>query len=180
MRIALIVATTAFMLTAPAAAQDEPVRQSGPVFAEFGSWREVASTQALDPSQQFKAIFDVVPGGRDGERNARFDSAARYMNLLVAHGVPRENVHVAIVVHGPSIWDVTSDEAYHRKSSGEGNPSRAIVEAMLAEGVQFIVCGQSALGQGITNDDLLPGVTMALSQTVATSVLHQQGYVEIP
>ena len=180
MRNPLIVLAAALMLAAPVAAQDEQERQSGPVFVEFGNWRPVESGQTLDISQEFRAIFDTVRGGRDGEPNARFDSAARYMNLLVAHGVQRGNVHVAVVVHGPAIWDVTTDEAYHRKSHGEGNPSRAMVQAMLAQGVQFIVCGQSALGQGISNEDLLPGVTMALSQTVATSVLHQQGYTNIP
>ncbi|RIV86265.1 hypothetical protein D2V17_09665 [Aurantiacibacter xanthus] len=180
MRNPIIALAAALMLAAPAMAQDEPPRQYGPIFSDFGSWREVQSGQTLDVSQQFKAIFDTIPGARDGEPNVRFESAARYMNLLAAHGVPRENLHVVIVVHGPAVWDVTTDEAYHRKSHGEGNPSRAMVQAMLAAGVQFYVCGQSALGQGVSNEDLLPGVTMALSQTVATSVLHQQGYENIP
>tara|TARA_A100001391_G_scaffold18104_1_gene10110 strand:+ start:4897 stop:5439 length:543 start_codon:yes stop_codon:yes gene_type:complete len=180
MRNPLIVLAAALMLASPAMAQSDPTLRYGPVFMEFGSWRSVASGQRLDVSQQFKAIFDTVRSGPDGEPNRRFDSAARYMNLLVAHGVPRENVHVAVVVHGPAIWDVTTDEAYRRHSQGEDNPSRELVRAMLAQGVQFIVCGQAALGQGIESEDLMPGVTMALSQTVATSVLHQQGYTNIP
>ncbi|MEN7538388.1 DsrE family protein [Aurantiacibacter flavus] len=181
MRNPLIVLAAALMLVAaPAMAKDDLELRYGPVFIEFGAWRQVGTGQQLDPSQQFRAIFDTVRGGAAGEPNARFESAARYMNLLVANGVPRQNVHVAVVVHGPAIWDVTNDEAYHRKSHGEGNPSREIVRAMLAQGVQFIVCGQSALGQDIGSEDLMPGVTMALSQTVATSVLHQQGFTNIP
>jgi len=175
----LAAATLALTPTAPAHAQ-EGTRHTGPVFTEFGSWRQVENMAPLDIEQEYKAIFDVVPGSKDGAVNSRFDSAARYMNLIVAHGVPRENVHLAVVVHGPSVWDVTTNDAYARKFPGQDNPNAAIVETMLAAGVQFHVCGQSALAQGVTNADLMPGVIMALSQTVATTQLHNQGYTNIP
>lgn len=177
--ILTLLAAAAAVLAIPAAAQ-EGERRTGPVFEDFGAWRVVDNEQPLPPGLPYKAIFDVTRGSQDGAVNGRFDSAARYMNLIVANGVPRENVAVAVVVHGPSIWDVSSNAAYARQFPGQENPNVAIVEAMLAEGVQFVVCGQSALGQGIMSADLLPGVTMALSQTVGTTVLHNEGYTNIP
>lgn len=179
--LSLILSAAALALTVtPASAQEIPERQSGPVFAEFGAWREVDNMAPLDVEAEYKAIFDIVPGSREGAINGRIDSAARYMNLLVANGVPRENISLAIVVHGPSVWDVTLDESYARRFEGQANPNAEIVRTMLAEGVEFYVCGQSALGQGVTNADLIPGVKMGLSQTVVTTQLHNQGYTNIP
>ncbi len=175
----LVSAAALALCIAPASAE-EGERHSGPVFSEFGSWREVVNMAPLDLEAEYKGIFDVVPGSKDGKVNAKFDSAARWMNLIVANGVPRENVHLAVVVHGPSVWDVVTDDAYGRKYEGQTNPNAAIVAAMIAEGVEFYVCGQSALGQGVTNADLLPGVKMGLSQTVVSTQLHNQGYTNIP
>ena len=176
----ILSAAAALALTTTPAAAQEGTRHSGPVFSEFGSWRQVENMAPLDTEAEYKATFDIVPGSRDGAVNAKFDSAARYMNLLVAHGVPRENIALAVVVHGPSVWDVTTDAAYARKFEGQANPNAAIVATMLAEGVEFYVCGQSALGQGVTNVDLIPGAKMGLSQTVVTTQLHNQGYSNIP
>jgi len=178
--IYLILSAAALALTSTPVAAEEGERHSGPVFSEYGAWREVVNMAPLDLEAEYKAIFDIVPGSRDGAVNAKFDSAARYMNLLVANGVPRENISLAVVVHGPSVWDVTTDAAYARKFEGQANPNAAIVRTMLAEGVEFYVCGQSALGQGVTNVDLIPGVKMGLSQTVVTTQLHNQGYTNIP
>lgn len=172
-----IIAIVLALFSVSAAAEK---RHSGPIFTDFGSWRTVENMQPLNSEEQYKAIFDVVPGSRGGAVNSRFDSAARYINLIVANGVPRENVSVAVVVHGPSVWDVTTDEAYAREHPGEKNPNSRLVSAMITEGEQFYVCGQSAIGQGVTNTDLLPGVVMTLSQTVATTILHNNGYTNIP
>ncbi len=51
---------------------------------------------------------------------------------------------------------------------------------MLEAGVRFIVCGQSAAGQGVANDDLIDGVEVALSAMTAHALLQQQGYTVNP
>jgi intracellular sulfur oxidation DsrE/DsrF family protein len=153
---------------------------SGPVFKEIGSWREVESGLPLVAGVEYKVIFDETGAADPGSVNGRIDSAARFINLLVAHGVPQEKISVAIVLHGPAIWDVTNASAYGRKNAGAANASAAAVAEMVAQGTKFYVCGQSALAQGIHAADLLPGVHMTLSQTVATAQLHAQGYTNIP
>ena len=51
---------------------------------------------------------------------------------------------------------------------------------MTDQGVRFIVCGQSAAGQGVAKSELLPGVEMALSAMTAHALLQQQGYTVNP
>lgn len=174
----LIVAALAVLALPMAALAQE--RMTGPVFNGFGSWTPIESTQEVPKDQHYRAIFDSSKGATPGELNGRIDSAARYINLLVAAGVPRENIEVAIVVHGSASWDVVTDAAYARKYPGQANGSAKAIAEMVASGVEFYICGQAAAHHGIANADLLPGVTMSLSQTVATSILHNRGFQEIP
>ena len=163
----------------PAHAQEAATR-SGPVFSEFGKWTVVDNEQPAPIEQTYKVIFDATEGAEDGEVNWRFDSAARFINLLVENGVPRENIEVAIIVHGPSGYDITTRERYERQYPGRTHASHDVVEAMIADGVRFYICGQSANARGITNDDLIEGAVMTLSQTVATAILHNEGFTNIP
>ena len=54
------------------------------------------------------------------------------------------------------------------------------IEALLAEDVRFILCGQSAAALGIQRQSLAPGVQMALSAMTAHALLQQQGYTLNP
>jgi len=48
------------------------------------------------------------------------------------------------------------------------------------KGVRVILCGQTAAYYDISNDDLLPGVEMALSAMTAHALLQQEGYTLNP
>jgi intracellular sulfur oxidation DsrE/DsrF family protein len=85
--------------------------------------------------------------------------------------VDPENIRIAVVVHGGAVKDLLASE---------DNPSRAMVEHLLDYGVRFIICGQSAAGQGIAQEDLIPGVEMALSAMTAHALLQQRGYTVNP
>ena len=78
---------------------------------------------------------------------------------------------VPTLVHGGAVKDLLASE---------DNPSREMVQQLLDYGVRFIVCGQSAAGQGIAQDDLIPGVEMALSAMTAHALLQQRGYTVNP
>jgi len=84
------------------------------------------------------------------------------------------------VVHGSAVYDVLTDEARAARDFGEVNPSGDMVRAMLDEGVRFIVCGQSAAGQGVSQADLMEGTEMALSAMTAHALLQQRGYTVNP
>ena len=179
MRLIAVLFGVFSLLGSPSFGQD-PERNGGPVFAEFGTWSPIDNEFPVPESGDIKVIYDVTRGADEGDLNRRIDSAARFINMLVHEGVDRERIKFAVVSHGPSMWDLTTPEAYARKYPNRVQASAAAVEEMAANGVAFYICGQAAIYHGITNDDLLPGVKMALSQPIATATLHMQGYTNIP
>ena len=166
----MMVGIVGAMLAAPLAAQEPEVR-FGPVFEEFGPHYPVEGIDRVPEDAEFAVAFDVVRPAEDGTRNRGFESAARFINMHASLGVDPDNIRIAVVVHGGAVKDLLANE---------DNASREMVERMLEGGVRFIFCGQSAAGQGISQEDLIPGVEMALSAMTAHALLQQRGYTVNP
>ena len=167
----------AMLMTTTATAQEF---DSGPVFADFGPHVPVEGVEPFPPGFELAHSFDVAERSED-RRNRGFESAARFVNMHAANGVDPDNIRVAVVVHGGAVLDLLTDEALSARDGEEGpNASGDMVRAMLAKGVRFIVCGQSAAGQDVAREDLIPGVEMALSAMTAHALLQQQGYTVNP
>ncbi len=177
MRMTLM-AAAALAIGAPAAAQDFTY---GPVFTEFGPVADVPDADfAIPEDASFQVAFDVSQPAEDGKLNRGFESAARFINMNARAGIePMEN-RAAVVVHGPAVLDLLTDAAWVARDRGEANPSGAMLREMIDQGVRFIVCGQSAAGQGVAKSDLIPGVELALSAMTAHALLQQQGYTVNP
>ena len=160
------------LLAAPAAAQqaDLSAFETGPVFEDFGPHAPVPGAD-VSPLERFDIAFDVARAAEDGSRNRGFESAARFINMHVAAGVREEWINIAVVVHGRAVTDLLASK---------DGPNEAMVRAMLARGVRFIVCGQSAAAYGVTQDDLIEGVEMELSAMTAHALLQQAGYTVNP
>ncbi|MBX7536063.1 DsrE family protein [Qipengyuania sp. GH1] len=174
-----------YLMAAPLAAQDMSAFETGPVFDGFGPHASVAGVEPFAADTAFAHSFDVAKATEDGARNRGFESAARFINMHVAAGVPEENIRVAVVVHGPAVLDLLNDGGWSARqlATAEGsldNPSGPMVRAMLDHGVRFIVCGQSAAAQGVTPDQLIEGVEMDLSAMTAHARLQQEGYTVNP
>ena len=167
------------LLAAPVAAQDVDW-QLGPVFDSFGPHVAVEGVDAFAPDTQFSVAFDVAEAAKNGNRNRSMESAARFINMHVANGVAPDNIRVAVVVHGPAVFDLLSAEGWAAHDREDANGSAAMVREMLGHGVRFIVCGQSAAAQGITADQLIEGVEMDLSAMTAHAQLQQAGYTVNP
>jgi len=151
----------------------------GPVFEEFGPSAEVDANYAIPADATFKVSLDTSTQADAGALNRTLVSAARFINMHARAGVPVENISMAIVVHGGAAKDVTN-AAYYSQAVGGENVNAALIEALTGKGVQIIVCGQSAAFNDVENDDLLPGVQMALSAMTAHALLQQQGYTLNP
>ena len=78
-----------------------------------------------------------------------------------------EDIHLAIVVHGGAIHDVSTERA---------GPNADLVAALVEHGVRFYVCGQSAAWYDVSSEDLLPGVDLALSAMTMHALLQADGY----
>ena len=172
-------ALATLLLAAPASAQ-EADWQTGPVFADFGPHVAVEGLEAFPADTAFAHSFDVAARADSG-RNRGFESAARFVNMHAANGVDPANIRVAVVVHGPAVLDLLTDDALAARDDEKStNASGDMVRAMIDHGVRFIVCGQSAAGQGVSREDLIPGVEMALSAMTAHALLQQQGFTVNP
>ncbi|KPF63498.1 DsrE family protein [Porphyrobacter sp. AAP60] len=180
MRIAL---TLVLALTAaPLAAQDMSVFKPGPVLTEFGAHAPVPGMTQLPADSQFAIAFDVATPAAEGSTNRGFDSAARFLNMHVANGVPPENIRLVVVVHGKASLELLTNAAHAANPlSRQGdNPSGKLVEALLEADVRFILCGQSAAAYGIAPEDLIPGVEMSLSAMTAHALLQANGFTVNP
>ena len=164
---------SAFALASPLAAQSPSMDafNTGPVFEDFGPHAPVEGAGELPSLTRFAIAFDVAKKADAGTRNRGFESAARFINMHVAAGVPADRIKIAVVVHGGAVRDLVA---------GDGNASQAMVRALLDHGVRFIVCGQSAAAQGIGADELIDGVEMELSAMTAHALLQQDGYTVNP
>ena len=126
--------------------------------------------------RQYKAVFELrAPASIPDLRNQTLNTMARYLNMHARAGVLRENLRVAGVVHGGAALELLADEHY-QAAHGVDNPNKELIAEIIAGGGQVILCGQTAGARGISADQLLPGVQLALSAMTAMTVLQQDGY----
>lgn len=147
--------------------------QEGTVIPGFGKYAPVTDP-SITPESVFRIVYDVT-AAEAGKPNPGLDRVARFLNMAAAAGVPAENVHLAVVVHGPATEDL-------RKTLKDGspNPSAELVAALIEAGVSVQLCGQAAVMRDAAAADLVPGVTITLSAMTAHAQLQQQGYTLNP
>ena len=164
-------------LPAPLAAQQRPgLTQSGPVIQSTGQSVKVDDATFVIPERHvFKAVYVIDRADTTGA-NQQLTTIARFLNLHARHGVPKERLVAAAVVHGSGWMSLLSDSAYGARFGGKPNPSKRLVEELLANSVQLVLCGQTAGFRGVKREELLPGVQLAISAMTALNVFQAQGY----
>ncbi len=175
--IATLICTFSCAFSAAMAGEDD--FSPGPVFENFGPVADVTANFEIPKRAELKHSFDVNKQAEAGALNRTLVSAARFINMHARAGVPENNINVAVVVHGGAVKDVTNAAHYEDAVGGE-NANAALIEALTSKGVRVIVCGQSATYYDVSNEDLLPGVEMALSAMTAHAVLQGEGYTVNP
>ncbi len=178
-KFSLISAIAVTMISSPASAQLEGF-VTGPVFENFGPKAMVQTDIDIPENTVFKIAFDVKEKAKPDKLNRSFESAARFINMHVAAGVPNANIKLVVVVHGGAAIDLTRDAIYNNRNDGTNNPSATAIAEMQKHGVEFHLCGQSAAAYEINKADLLPGVKMSLSAMTSHALLQQQGYTLNP
>ena len=111
-----------------------------------------------------------------GKPNAAFRRALGFIRAMEAEGVDPERVKVAIVVHGPAVFDVVNDARYGEKYEGETNQAYNDIAQLIGYGAEIWVCGVAAKYHGVGNAHLLDGVKMAPSGTAAHAELQRRGF----
>src|SRR5687768_1830067 len=104
-RLTALAALALVAATAPASVgaqrlQNAPGTPSGPIIQAAGQ-----SVEVLDPTFKapdghvFKAVYIIDRADTAGV-NQQLTTIARFLNLHVRNGIPRERLHAAAVVHG--------------------------------------------------------------------------------
>lgn len=168
-----------FVLALPALAQPEGFK-TGPLIEDYGPQSQIPGYTPIPEGTSFKISFDVTEVSKPGELNRTFVSAARFLNMHAAAGVPDENMQLAIVLHSKAIRDVTNAAHYAEFNGDVENANAALIAELQSHGVTFHVCGQSATVYDVATEDLLPGVEMSLSAMTSHALLQQQGYTLNP
>ncbi|UJF21583.1 DsrE family protein [Shewanella sp. OMA3-2] len=148
----------------------------GVVIKDFGKVAEVDSQLTIPQNMKFKVAFDVGSAANAGEVNRQIDTLARFINMHVAAGVKPEDIELALVVHGKAAMDMTNNAMYQQTHKNTPNANQPLIAELNKYQVKFYVCGQTAAYYGISQNDLLPEVKLALSALTAHAVLAQQGY----
>lgn len=159
---------------------DDGAFHSGSVITEFGKIATIDSDMPLPKRVKLKVSFDAASPGKSGEINRKFDSLARFINMHVEAGVPLKSIDVALVVHGGASKDLTRNDYYGAQYDGASNANAPLIKALVENGVEIFLCGQSAVYYDIQKSDLLPGVKMSLSAMTAHALLQQDNYTLNP
>lgn len=148
-----------------------------PLFKDYGPVYPVPDASfRMDKAVDMKAVFDVSRKLKDSSRvNPSIETAARYLNLHLQNGYSKEHLKVAMVIHGSAVKDMLSSEFYN-KEFGVDNPNTELIQALLDEGIELVLCGQSSAYHGVNLSKSIPGVQMALSAMTALVHLQNEGY----
>lgn len=150
--------------------------QTGPVIEGFGPVFAVPDADFAPKDAQYRLVFDVAEGAPNPEDvNRRIVTLARFLNMHAQAGVPRENMHLALVLHGSAGKDAL-DNAGFRERFGVDNPNLPLLEALSAAGVEILLCGQTAYSRGLPKSELAKPVQLALSAMTALATYQADGY----
>ncbi len=139
-------------------------------------------TEVPDLKQDYKLLFEISERNPDStakEINLSLDDVARILNLHIASGIPPKQIIPVVVLHGPGLDAVLSNEAYKKRHSLE-NPNIKLVHDLINVGTKFIVCGQAMAFKGLVKDDILPEMKISVTAQTVLSNYQLRGYVLYP
>lgn len=170
----LVFVVFAFAKTASA---QTPSKIKGTVIPEFGQTFEVPNPDfKTDTTLVFKAVFDVAKAPQDpSKRNPYIETIARFLNMHAASGVPTENLHVRMAMHGQASYGLLKNEHYKEKFKVD-NPNIKLLEAIEAAGVEVILCGQTAGSRNLSPERRIPLTKLALSAMTILIQSQEEGY----
>jgi intracellular sulfur oxidation DsrE/DsrF family protein len=87
---------------------------------------------------------------------------------------------IIMIFHGDAAYLILNDDTYDgNRHVATGNPHKAVLNALMASGVQLELCGATAKGNHWGNANLLPGVKVNVNAMVRLTQLEQEGYFMI-
>jgi intracellular sulfur oxidation DsrE/DsrF family protein len=166
---------TLFLLVAGFASYGQ--NKVNPVVKNFGTVSEIPyAVEKPDPKLDYKIVVEINTDNAKPETvHEFFEKTAAVVNLHALGGVPKDKLHVVMVVHGPAAQFIVNNEAY-RKKFGVDNPNLPLFTALQQAGVQLFVCGQSVVKRNIDPATIAPEVKVSLSAITTLTTYQLKGY----
>lgn len=163
----------------------EPYRPLFPAI-KGSIWGGVVPVQGInefaDSNMHYKLLMELTGFAAKGmekeapkEINGGLSEVARKINLHVAAGIPAKNISVVVAVHAGAIFAFLNNEQYKRKYKID-NPNISFIKELQDLGVNFIMCGQAMTFLKIEDENLVPGIKLALTAQTVLSTYQQKGY----
>ncbi len=134
------------------------------------------SALPYDPSVEYKVMVDVYDQVKDpGTVFSPVSEVARTFNLIAAHGVPKDKISMAVIIHGGALDAFLSQSAFREKFR-QDNPNLELIRELHEAGVKFYVCSQSLAFRNMENDEMCGEMEIALSAKTSMILLDQRGY----
>lgn len=129
-----------------------------------------------DPKLDYKIIVELTENGSKPDTlNEYIEALATLVNLHGAEGVPREKIHMVVVLRKMATYAVFGNDMYKEKFKCD-NPNLTLLKELQDAGVEFYVCGQTMLKRNIDTNKLAPGTKVASAGLTALTTYQLQGY----
>jgi intracellular sulfur oxidation DsrE/DsrF family protein len=132
-----------------------------------------------DPSLEYNLIFDIKDAKEKNGVNKGLWSIARLLNMFSVASVPNDKTNIVVAIHGEATYVVLSDEK-HKNQFEKPNPNLDLLKQLKESGVKLYVCSQATAARNISNKDLNPYITPALSAMSVLSNYQIKGYSLMP
>ena len=130
--------------------------------------------------QVIKLIFNFTEGTANNALgthvNEGLEEVARIINLHIAAGIKKQNLHTIIIFHGPGI-KIPLNDAWYQQKFNNPSPNTAMLQQLQSSGVKMVACGQSLLFNGHNKSQLSTGVQLAFSAMTTLTKYQSLGYV---
>ena len=135
----------------------------------------------IEKRQDIRVAYDA----KDDDWEAGVGKALYYVRGLLesykSMGVSPNQLHISIVLHGPTAYWLLNNPAYQARSDDpfDYNSNETIVRELVAHGVSVEICNSTMKAKGWTGKDLLPGVTIVHDAYTRLIDLQQRNYAYI-
>ena len=145
-----------------------------PLAAIAGNWSDPA---ALEFKDGVNVVYHIkVSDTRDDGVAKGLAELRHLIRIYDEQGIGMENRSVCAVFDADAAPFVLSDPAYSKLGIADTNPNAKLIAELVEAGVNVEVCGQRLKRDGMTKDDVLPGVHVALGGQPRVIDLQLQGY----
>jgi intracellular sulfur oxidation DsrE/DsrF family protein len=154
--------------------------KTNPVIKSFGTVYELPdAAHKPDPKLVYNILIELTENAsKPDSLNEYLEAIATLINLHAAEGVPKENIHVAVVLRKAATYAVFGNELFREKFKTD-NPNLPLLKELHEAGTQFFVCGQTLQKRNIDEKKLLPEAQVASSGLTAITTFQLKGYTMI-